>query len=370
MSLELDNRVTRYLLAALVASACLLTAASTADAAKPTIASTCLEGAPADDFEVRRSETGIRVTEYLPAGAYRTSVCGPKGEFVRSVTAEPHRLPDGKIAWLPHERRSATPVGVRAVIADYADFRLYEGDWRSAVAEATSAVPPPASPSRVTKSAPPPLADDVRPASARQGDPDRLELAAGAESPPPTAQRMSDPRCGYGGYSFAYYHKTAALHQINLAMISVEHHPAFIENINQGFNTWQYTYNVCGFAPVGGVTAATSGYTLTPAGINDGIEIVDAGPLTSGSCAGAIACAYIWPDLKHDVRLSTAFPYCVGWCPGFYDIWSVVSHEAGHVYGFGHDGTAGMVMYPYINSNDAGNRYLWWGDYQGLSNQY
>lgn len=249
---------------------------ASAHAGGPAETRACLDRAPVKNHEIERTEGRLEITEYLPAGAYRASVCGT-------------------VAWLPHERRIATPKGVRAVVADFADFRLYEGDWRAAVAEASRFVPEPASPSRVTELDLPARTDSAT-APKRRGDPNLLEIKVGDQDGPPTAQRMSDPRCGYGGYSFAYYYKTAAVHQINLAMISVEHHPAFIENINQGFNTWQYTYDICGFAPVSGVTAATTGYTSTPSGINDGIEIVDAGPLTSGSCAGAAGCAYrSWP---------------------------------------------------------------------------
>lgn len=369
MSVQRNIVAARCLAATLIGICCFLAGTASAQAAVTPEVKSCLDHPAAKSHEVRRTENRVEVTEYLPAGAYRISSCQPDGEFIRSVTAEPHRLPDGRVVWLPHERRLSTSEGVRAVVADFGDFRLYEGDWRAAVAEASRFVPEPASPSRVTKlELPEPI--DTATMPKRRGDPNVLEIKEGDQDGPPTAQRMSDPRCGYGGYSFAYYNKTAAVHQINLAMISVEHHPAFIENINQGFNTWQYTYNICGFAPVNGVTAATTGYTLTPAGSNDGIEIVDAGPLTSGSCAGAVGCAYIWPDLKHDVRLSTAYPYCVGWCAGHYDIWSIMAHEAGHVYGFGHDSTGGMVMYTYVYTNDAGPRYLWWGDYQGLSTIY
>jgi len=306
--------------------------------------------------DVTADRDATRHTEYLVGGSYRVTDCAFDGRLVRSITAEPHRLPTGELAWLPHEVTAPAKGGLASRIADYGDFDLYDGDWRKAVEEASSLVPPPPSPSKLTETTVP-----------DRGPNGYLHSPEGADR---SSRSSSDPRCSQGGYSFDYYFKTSANHQINLSMIGVVHHPAFIENINEGFNTWQYTYNVCGFTPVNGVTASTTGFTSTPAGVNDGIEVVDAGPLTTGSCAGAIACAFIWPDLKHDVRMSTAYPYCVGWCVGHYDIWSVMAHEAGHVYGFGHNSTPGMVMYPYISTNDAGNRYLWWGDYLGLGSTY
>ena len=340
---------------------------------------------PHPNREVRRTDNTVAITEYLPAGSYRSAKCDASGNLISSVTAEPHRLPDGTIAWLPHKKATQPPDGVTEIVADRGDLRLYDGDWRAAVAEARLQVPPPASPSRVSAPAIPVSHDEAgikAEAKRMAADPTRGKprFKIGKQGPPAgsgAVAMMSDPRCSQGVYQYSYQYKNSATHWINLAPISVQFHPTFFQNIAEGFNTWQYTYNVCGFSPVNGVTAATAGGTQTAAatanggsGNNDGVEVVDAGSLTAGTCAGAVGCAYRYPDLKHDIRINSAYPYCVGWCPGFYDIWSLIAHEAGHVYGFNHTSSAGMVMYPYISTNDASWRYLWHGDYHGLFDVY
>ena len=59
---------------------------------------------PHPNREVRRTDNTVAITEYLPAGSYRSAKCDASGNLISSVTAEPHRLPDGTI--------SVTPSGV------------------------------------------------------------------------------------------------------------------------------------------------------------------------------------------------------------------------------------------------------------------
>ncbi|MET7656128.1 matrixin family metalloprotease [Streptomyces sp. NPDC005486] len=114
----------------------------------------------------------------------------------------------------------------------------------------------------------------------------------------------------------------------------------------------------------------------------DGLSVWDAGDI--GSAAVATTCSWSRPVpgggpealLEADVRFNTYdFPFTnrpAGSCAHAYDIRSVATHEAGHVFGLGHSGTGHENLTMYANSfacsTDA--RTLGKGDVLGLRSLY
>ncbi|MDQ1012900.1 hypothetical protein QFZ82_007385 [Streptomyces sp. V4I23] len=148
------------------------------------------------------------------------------------------------------------------------------------------------------------------------------------------------------------------------------------------------SYNDCGLADEVGASASYQGTTTYEADIDssgnctayDDRSTWDAGDLPSTTVA--IACSFYWAvtyDLfEADVRFNTTdFDFTndvtVG-CLAEYDVRSVGTHEAGHVFGLGHvpvDIThAELTMYPssFLCSEEA--RTLGYGDVLGLRKKY
>lgn len=118
-----------------------------------------------------------------------------------------------------------------------------------------------------------------------------------------------------------------------------------------------------------------------------GMNIVDVGTLAWGICAGAVACTYTYgayagPMIETRMRLNHAMPWTVGVYPGWYDIWSVVAHEAGHSVAGARDlyppqGTSPsqdpqfwQVMFGYVYTNDNTKRVMALGDYSMVTYLY
>jgi hypothetical protein len=263
------------------------------------------------------------------------------------------------------------------------------------VAKAKAAAIPPADPTALEPAIPEvrATAADVRAFNAAKTtlrkafEAGRVQVKIGPQERPSSAPspnssgrastRTAAAPCSTGDYNYNYNgHKSAAVHKYNFFGIGSSYWPTFEQEINEAYNAWQYTYNVCGFTAVGGVTAAMTGYTTdtsTPDGgatfTYNATDVIDAGPLSAGGCAGALACMTRWtndPARRASGRISNAYPWCSGWCTGYWDIRAVMTHEAGHDFGFGHSIDPYETMYASIAAGDAHTRYLWYGVYHGL----
>jgi hypothetical protein len=397
---------------------CWVAAVVMAVTAAPAAAATVCDSFPGTrDRAVVRAETGtlsgkpVRTT-YLSGGAYRTTTCDAGGTPRRAVLMAPQRLPDGTVAQLPVEEVERNGDKIVETSALRGDLRIYGGAWRKAVSSAKARGLAPLDPASLTSLRLPPRHDEAgvlasstlgrqarassgglrfRPGSAKPRTADARRLSAGrlvASKRLAKASGTGD-KCTLWEYStdgsklaggFGYY--------VNWSLIGSAYHADFTQQTIYGFHTWQFGYNDCGWSNAEIVGTANFGTTsLTAASAdggsgtwNGGTNVVDAGALSASTCAGAVACAYTWKDasgttiLESNVRLSTAMPWTVGWQPGFYDIWSVVTHEGGHAIGRFADlynaSAYWAVMYGYVNTNDATKRLLSLGEYSYINALY
>lgn len=150
------------------------------------------------------------------------------------------------------------------------------------------------------------------------------------------------------------------------------------------------SYNNCGYSDTVGASSAYQGTTTYETDMNasgdctdrDEKSTWDAGDLPTGTVAQT--CWWSWPepgvknDLREaDVRYNTHdydFTDSPGSssCSGDYDIRSVGTHEAGHVFGMGHVGSGHSELTMYTNSFTctAKARTLGKGDVLGLRSIY
>ncbi|WP_405724651.1 matrixin family metalloprotease [Streptomyces sp. NBC_01537] len=169
------------------------------------------------------------------------------------------------------------------------------------------------------------------------------------------------------------------------AMTQSEAHTAFADAINNITGS----YNNCGYSDTVSATAAYQGTTTYEADINssgdctdrDGKSTWDAGNLDSGTVAETCwwDTSYLGMenDLKEaDVRYNTTdldFTNSpTSSCTSKYDIRSVGTHEAGHVFGLGHVGSGHSNLTMYTNSFLCSTkaRTLGKGDILGLRDIY
>ncbi|MFB6782006.1 matrixin family metalloprotease [Streptomyces sp. NPDC056352] len=149
------------------------------------------------------------------------------------------------------------------------------------------------------------------------------------------------------------------------------------------------SYNNCGYTDQVGAASNYRGPTSFEADINsssqctsrDGVSTWDAGNLAGGHVA--VTCSWTWPmlgvknDLREaDVRYNTTdFDFTnspTSSCSNKYDIRSVGTHEAGHLFGMGHVGSGHENLTMYTNSFRCSTkaRTLGKGDILGLRSIY
>jgi len=313
--------------------------------------------------DVAQVGSQLRRTEYFPAGVYTTAVCDADGATRREVTMSPYKLPDGTTTSLPVSETTLQADGsIKRVEAQRpTDLHLYKGDWRTSVTAARKAGLPALEPAKVTTAKPAASTRAARRTSSKRttGGPWKCAETGNAWS-------------GYkwSSNSIGYY--------TNLGAFGI-YAPSFVSETQNAFHTWQFMYNTCSFAAPPAIAevvgTANLGTTSASYTANDGINVVDGGTLTSGPCSGALACTSTVGSsgalTDADIRISTAYPWTIGASAGYYDIWSVVAHEAGHAIGFLHSSwNDTLVMYPYTEANDTSHRYLGLGDYNILNYIY
>ncbi len=147
--------------------------------------------------------------------------------------------------------------------------------------------------------------------------------------------------------------------------------------------------NVCGLADTIRARARFLAATGREAGIDhlarcthrDGLNVWDAGDLSSDSVA--TTCSWSRPvsrgpdrlieaDVRFNIHDYTFTDDPTGACDDAYDIRSVATHEAGHVFGLGHVGSGhdNLTMYPSSFACSATARTLGRGDVLGLRSIY
>ena len=132
-----------------------------------------------------------------------------------------------------------------------------------------------------------------------------------------------------------------------------------VEAVRDAQREWTNNINWCGYADEADPPATYMGRTDKKAG-QDGQNTIDWGSLENDeSCAGALACAVTWYNLRgkpveSDMRFDTASKWAIGGITALrFDIQSVAAHEFGHVYQFDHVANSSQndqttVMWPYV----------------------
>jgi hypothetical protein len=149
------------------------------------------------------------------------------------------------------------------------------------------------------------------------------------------------------------------------------------------------SYNSCGLSDTVGASSSYQGTTTYEADMNasgdctdrDGQSTWDAGDLPSGTVAQTCWWSVPSPGIKNDlieadVRYNTHdYNFTnspTSSCSNLYDIRSVGTHEAGHVFGMGHVGSGHSELTMYTNSFTCTTkaRTLGKGDVEGLRSIY
>ena len=154
-----------------------------------------------------------------------------------------------------------------------------------------------------------------------------------------------------------------------------------VEAVRDAQREWTNNINWCGYADEADPPAEYMGRTDKKAG-QDGQNTIDWGSLENDeSCAGALACAVTWYNLRgkpveSDMRFDTASKWAIGGSNGSaFDIQSVAAHEFGHVYQFDHVANSSQndqttVMWPYVSPGDTSAHKLGKGDAQADNEHY
>lgn len=329
-------------------------------------------------------------TEYFADGGYQSTLCAG-GAPVREVRMEPHRLPDGGVEYLPSMTIERRGLGTVVTNAQRGDLRLLGKGWRQVVEAAVAAGLEPVDRSRLEDADVPLLKDDPAieriAATTSPTTPGPIDVSARDRDAPGegmSAQRAID-KCSTDYFvpqNAAPWH-TGVGYYVNWLHTPAQYHADFTNQTINGFLTWQYEINYCGLPNNETIPTAYLGTTSLVAADatggtpqwNGGVNVVDSGYLTAGGCAGAIGCAWNYDvppyRAQSNIRLNAAFPWTIGAQAGFYDIWNIAAHEAGHSVAELNDvageGGANAVMFHTSDTGETSKRYLsrgewWWAE--------
>lgn len=139
----------------------------------------------------------------------------------------------------------------------------------------------------------------------------------------------------------------------------------------------------CGQNKPNSAAHAYQGTTSTSANINDSLclandlkNVVDGGPLSSGTLAGTCTWRTSGQIINADIRIDTSSRSwytgsSVTGCSGAYDLQGVMTHEAGHFFGLNHVALATQqVMMPESPTCLTSQRKLGNGDLAGMKARY
>lgn len=137
-----------------------------------------------------------------------------------------------------------------------------------------------------------------------------------------------------------------------------------VQDLLNGYNRWQTTYNACGFSDTLNMSNAYQGNTTLSSRIDaaatctgsDGVSVVDFGNLANGTGTVPLAvnCTYpgssTRPATDSDIKFERErYRWFSGPIPSYcnnqlYSIENVMVHEVGHSYGLGHNSSSSNYL--------------------------
>ncbi len=302
-----------------------------------------------------------RVTEYLPAGSYRTTRCSSAGIGLETQTVEglPTRTGKTKLRVTKLVKR----VGPGRLFVNAIDYDQSENSASPASASRRMLAPL----RRVS-----PQGKRV----ARTGEPFQ-----GEQSADPHGRRAAiGDSCSNGQYTYVGGEIYTQYYPYHLNPNGI---PGGGTNaVVAGHNAWNNTYNDCAFPDVTNINAAWSGYTQALPAMNDGVNVVYFGsvqtycwtndvlactPMTAVSSNGG---PWYFTDIDQVYRPSA--PWSTNGSPAWnqYDLQGVAAHESGHAVGLDHAGSQYLTMFSSIAAGQTYTRTLGYGDARGLRCRY
>lgn len=303
-----------------------------------------------------RPDGRSEVTEYLPNGAYRVTVCGRGGGLAISQTVAPVQDPDGGTTMVPIARTE--PEFEFQVLAGDPSDPVWAEDFRRHRAELKGSVIPP-TPRQGGGGGSGSQPGGTPPGEQQQDGP--TTLAAPGDSC--TNGQYSLKGGGWAGRYFSY--------RINLG--SFGNNDATRAAMVAGHHNWMFTRNDCGFGDQNNITADYAGSTSQGAhSYADGTSVVDRGNMSNLGCGGFIACAYTFPSgassyTETDQRFGDSYNWSNTGASNAYDYEAVATHETGHSIGLAHANSSSYLsMYYQTFQGDLNQRTLARGDVLGM----
>lgn len=328
--------------------------------------------APVDGKATRRR------TIYLDDAAYVVQHCREDGTLRKAWRYELAEAPGGKAEYVGTQFVNATPEGivsggiVETIRADAPDAA---SRWKKAKADGPIAESP----------------ADVSALSAPTREDAHAHQHEGRAST--RVYPASHPRCFNANYNLDYHASLwparGVTYYTNLPNGSWDY------LVDSGRRTWDDRWNECGF-PYPSRTKSFWGGSVPGLGVNTAdltsAVTIGGGAQVEAFCARpaymTLACAawryaagtvsgpggQTWRMVAPDMLINYDFPWTDGALPGFYDVWSLATHEWGHMYGLNHVSGGAyddwLAMYPTLFQNDTKLRYLSQGDLNGIAALY
>jgi hypothetical protein len=150
-----------------------------------------------------------------------------------------------------------------------------------------------------------------------------------------------------------------------------------------GSTSFPHVWNYCGWTIGSGLSSTWSGDIPNFAMANDDESQIGWFNPIATACGGSVlACSQSWGFTsggrfnitETDIAIDPTRLWTDGAYAGFYDLQSVMAHEFGHAWGFGHTSTSvwagDHTMYPSIWDGNVDQRYLALGDYNVMRSNY
>lgn len=315
----------------------------------------------------RNADGSSEVTEYLPSGEYRVTICDEAGDLEVSQTVSPIRTPDGGVALVPTETERPGIV-VSALYGDPDEAR-WSADYQASRSVVRAATIPPTDPIEVQPRALIPSTPAPETATADAAARGGLTARAAAAHDACTNPQFAVLGGIWKARSYGY--------RINRKRF--DFNDATVAQIVRGHTNWDATRNSCGLGDITRLRSHHLGSTsaVVHADFADGVSVTDKGSMAGiDGCEIAIACTFQFPGpgdsvIETDQRFNSKYAYSNAGAAGRYDVQSISTHESGHSIGLDHaNSSSELTMFFQTLAGTTYLRSLAKGDVRGLRKRY